>query len=407
MVRIAPNSFGQFSLVEMLGHGGMGTVYKATHPDYEGFVALKVAHRRVAMEAALCRRFEQEFEAASTLRHSRIVAALGYGTEGELPYLVLEYIAGPSLAYILKDRGPLSLEEGVAMFSQIAEALGFIHGCSMVHRDIKPANILIDPSAGAKLADLGLVKDFRSQSGLTLSRIGMGTMEFAPPEQFDDARNVDNRSDIYSLAATLYLALAGRPAFGPAPLATLIKRKLDHQFTPLASLVPGAGEILDQTITRALHPDMARRPSSVGEFVAGIQGKGSKGSRPLLPKLPAPASQHDERRTNVRYAVSLASSCTNLMAVDRTPCPALIMDISAGGVCLELGRRFEMNTLLEVTLPGSAVGEEVILVAMTRWIRSQANNRWMMGCAFTRPLAEVQLDQLLGGDRSQTKLMRK
>jgi eukaryotic-like serine/threonine-protein kinase len=198
------------------------------------------------------------------------------------------------LAQQLKAEGPLSLMEAQVVFTQVIEAIGFIHDNQLVHRDIKPANILLDPKAGAKLADLGLVKDLESESVLTLSRTGLGTMEFAAPEQFDDAKNVDRRCDIYALAVTLYLALAGRPAFGSASLVALMRQKLDHQFTQLALLVPAISASLDQTITRALHPDPCMRPATAAEFLAGIEGRAVFGTylHPNAPPSPKPSDCH-------------------------------------------------------------------------------------------------------------------
>jgi eukaryotic-like serine/threonine-protein kinase len=290
----SPTTFGPFTLLEKIGHGGMGMVFRASHPSYPTPVALKVAHHHVAQDPVLAARFENEYLVATAFPHPRIVQALDHGRENGLPYLALEFVPGRSLAQQLKAEGPLSLMEAQVVFTQVIEAIGFIRDNQLVHRDIKPANILLDPKAGAKLADLGLVKDLESQSVLTLSRTGLGTMEFAAPEQFDDAKNVDRRCDIYALAVTLYLALAGRPAFGSASLVALMRQKLDHQFTQLALLVPAISASLDQTITRALHPDPCMRPATAAEFLAGIEGRAVFGTylHPNAPPSPKPSDCH-------------------------------------------------------------------------------------------------------------------
>jgi serine/threonine protein kinase len=210
-----------------------------------------------------------------------------------LPYLVLEFVPGRSLDQQLKDEGTLPLMEARVVFTQLIEAIGFIHDNHLVHRDIKPANILLDPKAGAKLADMGLVKDLESTSVLTKSRMGLGTMEFAAPEQCDDAKNVDRRCDIYSLAVSLYMAVTGRPVFGPASPAALMRRKFDHQFTQLALLVPAISPSLDQTITRALHPDPGMRPATTAEFLAGIEGRAvfATNLHPNAPSSPKPSDR--------------------------------------------------------------------------------------------------------------------
>jgi serine/threonine protein kinase len=398
------STFGQFVLLEKIGHGGMGNVFKATHPNYPSPIALKVAHRRVAQDPELSARFQNEYLLASEFRHPRVVAALDHGKEESLPYLVLEFIPGRSLAQQLKDDGPLSLAETITVFSQVAEAIGFIHDNRLVHRDIKPANILLDPVAGAKIADLGMVKDLNATSSLTRSRVGLGTMEFAAPEQFDDAKHVDHSCDIYGLAATLYLALAGRPVFGPASLATVLRRKYDHQFTPLSVIVPTISTSLDQTITRALHPDPAMRPATVADFVAGLQGKATFATL-LVPNAPPPPKPSD-RRTQVRYSVNAPTSCETLLGSAHVPCPAQILDISTGGVCLEVPRRFEPKTNLQVSLPGAEPGLETTLISTVRWVKALTPTKWMLGCAFMRPLDEKQLDTLLGNDLSRTNVIK-
>jgi serine/threonine protein kinase len=398
------STFGPFVLLDKIGHGGMGNVFKATHPSYPDPIALKVAHRRVAQDAELSARFQNEYLVATEFRHPRVVAALDHGTENGLPYLVLEFVPGRSLAQQLKDDGPLPLQETLTVFTQVAQAIEFIHTNRLVHRDIKPANILLDPAAGAKIADLGLVKDLNATSSLTRSRVGLGTMEFAAPEQFDDAKHVDHSCDIYGLAATLYLALTGRPVFGPASLATVLRRKYDHQFTQLALLMPSISPALDQTVTRALHPDPAMRPATVADFVAGIEGTATFAT-PIFPIAPPPPKPSD-RRTQVRYSVNAPTSCETLLGTAHAPCPAQILDISTGGVCLEVPRRFEPKTHLQVSLPGAEPGMETSLITTVRWVKALTASKWMLGCAFMRPLEEKQLEALLGNDLSRTNIIK-
>ncbi|MBI3822507.1 MAG: serine/threonine protein kinase, partial [Planctomycetes bacterium] len=201
--------FGDFELLAKLGQGGMSSVFKARHPRTGQIVALKIASHHVINDRQLSRRFELEFDLAHPLDHPNLVKVIETGKHAKIPYLVMEFIDGPSLAQHLQIIGRLSESDALAIVLPIAEVLMYLHKKQIVHRDIKPGNILLAPSGVPKLADLGLVKNLDSLSRLTRSNLGLGTMQFASPEQFEDAKSVDARSDVYSLAATLYLMLTG------------------------------------------------------------------------------------------------------------------------------------------------------------------------------------------------------
>jgi serine/threonine protein kinase len=399
--------FGPFQLLEKLGHGGMGTVFKAQRSD-GGIVAVKVANMRVANEPVLSQRFHNEYLVAGQLHHPHIVQALGHGIENGIPYLVLEYVPGCSLSHQIKESGPLSLPTALAIFSQLTEAVRFIHQNKIVHRDIKPANILITPEGQAKLADLGLIKDLEAATLLTQSRVGLGTIEYAAPEQFDDARNVGSSCDLYALAATLYVALTGKNAFGSGSLARVLARKLDYQFTPLATLVPEVSQALEQIVHRAMHPEPAQRPTSAAEFLAGLRDTAPEpavGSRPVV-VAPKP-SVSDERRTDARYPMQIPTTCGPLSAPGRNAWNAQILDLSAGGVCLELPRRFEANTILQICLPGEEPCHEATYPVRVCWCKGMPDRKWMVGCAFVRSLEEKDLDRMLLLDLTETRVVQR
>ena len=399
-----PKRFGPYELLEKVGVGGMGSVFKARRTDTEDIIALKVAHRLVANDSVLSQRFHNEFKIASQLKHPFLVRALGHGVENGTPFLVLEFVDGPSLDKHLRERGPLPVDQALAIFGNVAEALAFIHDSNLIHRDIKPGNILIGKDGQAKLADLGLIKDLESQNFLTHSRTGLGTLEYAAPEQFDDAKNVDLRCDIYSLAASLYVALTGRFPFGHGGQMRVLTSKLAHQLTPLSHLVEHITASLDHVVTRSLHPDPEVRPASIREFLEGLRGTLPVSDVPQpKPPVDTPAKVQ-ERRGKIRHATSLATTF-GMLSPSRESWTANIMDISAGGVCLQIPRRFEPNTLLQVFLPDEAAGEPAPRLVRTCWIKPLPDQTWLLGCLFVNPLEAEDLDRFLLRDLSQTNML--
>ena len=398
-------SFGPYELLEKVGVGGMGSVYKARLSGSEELVALKVASRMVAGDSTLSHRFHNEFKIASQLEHPNLVRVLGHGVEKDIPYLVMEFVPGQSLDKRLKDQGPLAVPEALALFVQVAHALDFIHHTQLIHRDVKPGNILIDSSRQPKLADLGLIKDLASNSLLTRSKTGLGTFQYAAPEQFDDAKNVDLRCDIYALAASLYVTLTGKYPFGPGSQMRVLMHKLAHQFTPLSQLIEEVSPALEQVIIRSLHPEPEFRPASVAEFLDGMW-KTDAAKAVLTPKAPPQIEATvQERRGGTRHPVQVPTTFGIMNASTRDSWPAQIMDISAGGLCLQTPRRFESNTLLHIVLPGGSSGQPSVHLVRTCWSKHLPDKSWLLGCLFMHRLDEDDLEQFLMGDLSSTGVL--
>src|SRR5262249_20076947 len=158
----------------------------------------------------LRKRFEQEYHVASSLDHPNLVRALELGDHDGAPFIVMELVDGPSLGDQIERDGKLQEAHAVRIISQVAEALEAGHKQRIIHRDVKPDNILLASDGLAKLTDLGLCKDIEGGDGLTRTSSGLGTPNFMAPEQFSDAKHADARCDIYSLGATLYMAVTGQ-----------------------------------------------------------------------------------------------------------------------------------------------------------------------------------------------------
>ena len=394
-------SVGPYDLLAKIGHGGMSTVFKARHKTTGELVAVKVANRRVTDNPTLTKRFHTDYVVASEVLHPHLVRGLDHGEEQGTPYLVMELVVGQSLDQRLKKTGPLPEAEAVAVFNQIGKALQFLHENKIIHRDIKPGNILVSETGVAKLADFGLGKDLKSDSQVTQSRVGLGTLEYAAPEQFDDAKHVDASCDIYSLAATLYVALAGKYPFGTGGMYHVLQKKQNNQFTPLSQLVPTISPAIDQIVRRSLNAEPRMRPAGCKEFLAALNhapGAPLVSVPPPAPAAPPPA----ERRASVRYGVQLESTCLPL-AAGAEWWDAKVIDASAHGLCLQLPRRFEPKTTLQVMLDLSAADAGGTILVQTRWVKQLDNQSWLIGCSFLTPLGDHDLEKLLASGSEPTR----
>ncbi len=299
-----PTTIGGYEVLELVGEGGMATVYKARDPANGEIVAIKLVRPEIAGKELLLKRFEQEFRASSTLNHPNIVRGLGFGQEGRSPYIVMEFVDGESLGDRIERQGRLAEADAVRILVQTAEALHAAHQHGLIHRDLKPDNILLTRSDQAKLADLGLVKDVDSSLNLTRTGRGLGTPSFMAPEQFSDAKNANVKSDIYSLGATLYMVVTGRLPFpSDGPLATSLRDKILNKYPPPQEWVPNLSRRLDYTIRRAMSANPDDRPADCLEFIRQLTGESKPPSvfaEPVVDSRADPPPQEPANIAEVR-----------------------------------------------------------------------------------------------------------
>lgn len=217
-----------FTLEDRIGVGGMGTVFLANDRRLKRYVALKVLSPAFARDPAAVQRFQNEARAAARLDHDNIARVYYYGEDQGLNFIAYEFVTGTNIRDLIRQRGRLDPAEAVNYTLQVAAALNHTAAAGVVHRDIKPSNIIITPAGKAKLVDLGLARkeSVDESADLTMAGTTLGTFDYISPEQARDPRNVDVRSDIYSLGCTLYHMLAGEP---PYPEGTVLQKLLDHQ----------------------------------------------------------------------------------------------------------------------------------------------------------------------------------
>jgi serine/threonine protein kinase len=231
--RLRELQIGNYDVLDKLGTGGMGTVYKARHRRMKRIVAVKVLSASLGNNKSFARRFQREVETVARLSHPNIVTAHDADVCEAGNYLVMEFIEGADLDRLVRLRGALSPRFAATLILQAARGLEHAHEQGVIHRDVKPANLLLDLAGSLKITDLGLVRSMdlfgetsSEDSALTKSGGILGTVDFMPPEQAFNPSQVDHRADIYSLGCTLFFLVMARPPYlGETPMETLLLHK--------------------------------------------------------------------------------------------------------------------------------------------------------------------------------------
>ena len=249
-----PYDIGGFRLVEEIGRGGMGAVYKALQVEMRRYVAVKILPRKSAEDPVYVKRFRREAQAAAALNHPNIVLPISVDEDRGLHYLAMEFVDGVSLGVWMAKEGRLRWKEAIDLAVQIGRGLEHAHGHKLIHRDIKPDNILLDrPSRLAKIVDLGLAKRTTDQTNITnADKNPVGTAYYVSPEQARGESNLDGRTDIYSLGATLWHMLVGVPPFDGPNAAVILTKHITEPVPDPRTSVSDCPEGLVQVIMKAM-----------------------------------------------------------------------------------------------------------------------------------------------------------
>ncbi|MEK0426986.1 MAG: Serine/threonine-protein kinase PknB [Planctomycetota bacterium] len=257
---------GNYVLLEKIGAGGMGEVYKAKHRRMDRIVALKLLPASMMKDPTAITRFAREVKAAAMISHPNIVSAFDADQANGVHFLVMEFVEGSDLSTLIKKHGPISVDKAVSYCIQVAKGLEASHKRGVIHRDIKPANLLLDKEGTVKILDLGLARiesppkdktTDATQTELTHNGAVMGTFDYMSPEQALNSKDADARADIYSLGCTLFYLIAGRTTYGGD---TVIEKVLAHREKPIPSIkdlqtgIPPQLERVFQKMV-AKHPD--------------------------------------------------------------------------------------------------------------------------------------------------------
>ncbi|BBM85117.1 serine/threonine-protein kinase [Candidatus Uabimicrobium amorphum] len=233
-----PQSIGNYEIIREIARGGMGVVYQAKDPDLDKIVALKTIIAGEAADSIDIERFRREAKLTSQLEHPNIVKIHEVGLQENLHYYTMDFVDGVSLSDYVKENKP-SLRKLLKIILQVAQSLGAAHTKGIIHRDIKPSNVLVDKSGKPFLTDFGLARQKDGKDGLTMSGVAIGTPAYMSPEQAEGRiREIDQRSDIYSLGAVFYELLCGKPPFSGNSLAETLQMILTQDPIRLKQEVP-------------------------------------------------------------------------------------------------------------------------------------------------------------------------
>ena len=320
LLRNKANGFvvGRYIVLDRLGEGNKGRVFKAQHKLMGRLVALKIIAPQIASRASSIARFHREMRLLGRLDHPNVVRAFDADQVGDLLYIVMEYVAGRDLEQLLRDRGPLPPAEVAAYMAQAALGLGHAHDRGIVHRDVKPTNLILSEEGQVKVLDLGLgaLLEADSQTSFaTAAGYSVGTLTYMSPEQAD-ASDVDGRSDLYSLGCTMYELLTGQIPFPGETVVECLTRRARGNPDPITDLRPD----LPPQLVEVLDKLMARRPEdrfqTAAEAAVALQAVAQHGSAappdrqpPPPPAMNVSAAPHASLALDTGSESPIAPSC--------------------------------------------------------------------------------------------------
>lgn len=264
-------NLGRYELVEFLGQGAMGEVYKAFQPSVERFVAVKVMHTHLAHEEELLERFRQEAKNIAKLQHPHILHLIDFEIQDNQYYMVMDYIKGKTLGALIKETGALAPAEALRITAQLADALTYAHQLGIIHRDIKPSNIMFmdDSLSCPVLTDFGLAR-MMGKEGMTLTGAIIGTPAYMSPEAVR-GEEIDERGDIYSLGVVLYEMIMGHPPYSGRTLYSLMLKQVNEPVPVPRDIKPDIDDSLNALLLKVLAKEAGERFQSATEFYDAIQ----------------------------------------------------------------------------------------------------------------------------------------
>lgn len=337
----------KYKIIEMVGKGGMGAVYLAEVLGKKNtWVAVKMLHAQLSEDKVSVKRFQQEASAASDLQHPNLIQQYDYGMIDEKqPFLVMEYLQGDSLNYVLREDGPLNPVIALRIFSQVMDGLKYAHDKGVVHRDIKPSNILLIKREGeedlVKVLDFGLAKlmPWSGKESQHLTKTGevFGSPIYMSPEQCM-GKKLEPSSDIYSLGITLYESLTGKPPFKGQNVVQTASKHLSEQPPPFETICPELNLPLNlqNVVFKALEKDPANRYLDMAHFkenlVYAVTGQGKASSRVQAAMAMSADATQPVKKVDIDSLKAGAQSVANMKTSDTHKAKPLPVGLIAGGV---------------------------------------------------------------------------
>jgi len=277
-----PKTIGRYDIIEMVGKGGMGVLYRGHDPKLERDVAVKMMHVDFTGDDTARERFQREARAVARLQHRNVVTIHELGDLDGTPYIVMEFLSGQDLEHILKSTTTtLPLVKKLDIGIQLCEGLGYAHDQGIVHRDIKPGNVRVLEDGTVKILDFGIAKF--AMSSVTQSGTVMGTPSYMAPEQIM-GQPVDGRADLFSTGVLLYELLAGKKPFTGDSPTSVVYQIMHGEATSIRELVPDIPDALAEVVSRALEKDPAQRYAKASELASDLQMVKMMLDLPLHPK---------------------------------------------------------------------------------------------------------------------------
>ena len=346
---IAPGQLiGSYRVVEKIGEGGMGAVYRAEDTAIQRSVVLKVLGTAMAGDAEMLQRFRREVEMIAGLEHPHILPVYEFGQVQGDPYIAMRFMRGGSL-FDRMHEGKTSREKLLRLFDQVAEALDFAHDRDVIHRDLKPANVLLDESGNAYLADFGLAKTMEGSRDLTATGGILGTPAYMSPEQARGEK-LDRRSDIYAFAVMAFEALSGQYPFVASTPMEFIYKHLSEPPRSILTLAADLPDAVDDVLREALAKEPDRRPARATEFMRRLRQALAEGGAGETARRAAPAggpigatSIQGREAAPARRAAAPALGAPGrgagpasgaAAAPARRALPAVLLALAGGGVLL-------------------------------------------------------------------------
>ena len=283
-------TLGDYEILEELGRGGMGVVYKAHDRKMDRVVALKVLPSQYARDPLFVQRFEREARAAAGLNHPNTVRVFAVGEDRGLHFIAMQFVEGRTLKQHIAARGRLGVSEALTITRQVAAALSEAHDHGLIHRDIKPGNIMLDHDGWAVLMDFGLAKGMQSSTCLTAQGVQVGTALYMSPEQVR-GKPLDGRTDLYSLGLTLYEMLVGEPPFEPAPLLAVMYQVLKQKLPDVTEKNSDVPPVVLELLANMTAKEAEKRYVSAADLCADLDAV-AQGVEPpnLAREAPPPPS---------------------------------------------------------------------------------------------------------------------